>query len=164
MRLFHGPPPMVLMQHRTIASARFGGSFPPILRLETFEIHTVFPHLSSLALTKNLSPNLLAELRGAALVSISTYARRRVHVCADGKCFAQKGKAPVTDAFPLIFQMPSSWRFFAANSSSVSTPASSSALYCLSSSTVLDAPPACAGAAVCAAEAAPVSGAPGAIN
>ena len=37
------------------------------------------------------------------LVSISTYARRRVHVCVDGKCFAQKGKAPVTDAFPLIF-------------------------------------------------------------
>ena len=41
----------------------------------------------------------------------------------------------------MLFQMPSSWRFFAANSSSVSTPASSSALYCLSSSTVLGAPP-----------------------
>ena len=54
-------------QHRTIASSRFGGSFPSILRFETFEIHTVFLHVSNLGLTKNLSPNLLAELRGAAI-------------------------------------------------------------------------------------------------
>ena len=54
-------------QHRTIASARFGGSFPPILRFETFEIHKVFLHVSNLDLAKNLSPNLLAELRGVAL-------------------------------------------------------------------------------------------------
>ena len=53
-------------QHRTIASARFGGSFPPILRFETFEIRKVFLHVSNLDLTKNLSPNLLAELCGVA--------------------------------------------------------------------------------------------------
>ena len=41
-------------QHRTIASAHFGGSFPPILRF------------SNLGLAKSLSPNLLAELYGAA--------------------------------------------------------------------------------------------------
>ena len=56
-----------LRQHRTIASARFGGSFPPILRFEKLEIHTVFLRFSNLGLTKNLSPNLLAELCGAAL-------------------------------------------------------------------------------------------------
>ena len=56
-----------LWQHRTIASSHFGGSFPPILRFEKFEIHTVFLRFSSLALTKNLSPNLLAELRSVAL-------------------------------------------------------------------------------------------------
>ena len=43
-----------LRQHRTIASARFDGSFPPILRFE------------KLGLAKNLSPDLLAELCGAA--------------------------------------------------------------------------------------------------
>ena len=37
------------------------------------------------------------------LVSTSTYARRRVPCLTVGKCFAQKGKAPVTYAFPLIF-------------------------------------------------------------
>ncbi len=57
-----------LRQHRTIASLRFGGSFPPILRSEKFEIHTVFLYFSNLDLTKNLSPNQLAELRGAALI------------------------------------------------------------------------------------------------
>ena len=45
----------LLWQHRAIAPARFGGSFPPILRF------------SNLGLTKNLSPNLLAELCGAAI-------------------------------------------------------------------------------------------------
>ena len=72
-------------QHRTIASSRFDGSFPPILRFEKIEIlrsrwrrrsltdaacplrvHTVFLRFSNLALAKNLSPNLLAELYGAA--------------------------------------------------------------------------------------------------
>ena len=53
--------------HRTIASARFGGSFPPMLRFEKREIHKVFLRFPNLALTKNLSPNLLAELRGEAL-------------------------------------------------------------------------------------------------
>ena len=56
-----------LRQHRTIMSARFGGSFPPIRRFEKFEIHTVFLRFSNLDLTKNLSPNLLAKLCGAAL-------------------------------------------------------------------------------------------------
>ena len=56
-----------LWQHRAIASLRFAGSFPPILRFEKFEIHTVFLHFPNLDLTKNLSPNLLAELCGAAL-------------------------------------------------------------------------------------------------
>ena len=54
-------------QHRTIASSRFGGSFLPILRLEKFEIPTVFLFFSNLALTKNLLSNLLAELCGIAL-------------------------------------------------------------------------------------------------
>ena len=49
-------------QHRTIASARFGGSFPPILRFEKLEIHTVFLRFSNRDLTKKLSSNLLAEL------------------------------------------------------------------------------------------------------
>ena len=57
-----------LGQHRAIASLRFAGSFPPILRFEKFEIHTVFLHFPNLDLTKNLSPNLLAELCGAALI------------------------------------------------------------------------------------------------
>ncbi len=57
-----------LGQHRTIASSRFGGSFPPILRFEKFEIHTVFLHISTRDLRKNRLPNQLAELRGAALV------------------------------------------------------------------------------------------------
>ena len=51
----HQGPRGGIRQHRTIASARFGGSFPPILRF------------SNLGLTKNLSPNLLAELCGAAI-------------------------------------------------------------------------------------------------
>ena len=53
------------------SSARFGGSFPPILRFETFEIHKVFLHVSNLGLTENLSPNLLAESCGAALEFIT---------------------------------------------------------------------------------------------
>ena len=57
----------LVRQPRTIASARFAGSFPPILRFEKLEIHTVFLRFSNLGLAKNLSPNLLAELCGAAL-------------------------------------------------------------------------------------------------
>lgn len=45
---------------------RFDG-FSAILRLEKFEIHRVFLRFSNLDLTRNLSPNLLAELRGAAV-------------------------------------------------------------------------------------------------
>ena len=55
-------------QHRTTASTRFGGSFPPILRFEKLEIHTVFLRFSNLDLTKNLSPNLLVELCGVAFI------------------------------------------------------------------------------------------------
>ena len=75
----------LVRQPRTIASARFAGSFPPILRFEKLEIlhsrwrrrsltdaacplrvHTGFLRFSNLALAKNLSPNLLTELCGAA--------------------------------------------------------------------------------------------------
>ena len=75
----------LVRQPRTIASARFAGSFPPILRFEKLEIlrsrwrrrsltdaacplrvHTGFLRFSNLALAKNLSPDLLAELCGAA--------------------------------------------------------------------------------------------------
>ena len=78
-------------QHRTIASARFGGSFPPILRFEKFEIHTVFLRFPNLDLTKNLSPNLLAELRGLAkqevkkLKNISIWFENgKIHAIIDG--------------------------------------------------------------------------------
>ena len=57
----------LVRQPRTNASARFAGSFPPILRFEKLEIHNVFLRFSNLGLAKNLSPNLLAELRGAAI-------------------------------------------------------------------------------------------------
>ena len=53
-------------QHHAIASARFAGYFPPNLRFEKREIHKVFLRFPNLALAKNLSPNLLAELRGVA--------------------------------------------------------------------------------------------------
>ena len=56
-------------QHHAIVSARIGGSFPPMLRFETLEIHKVCLRVSNLALTKNLSPNLLAESCGAALAN-----------------------------------------------------------------------------------------------
>ena len=56
-----------IRQHRAIASSRFDGSFPPILRFERFEIHRVFLHFPNLDLMKNLSPNQLAELCGAAI-------------------------------------------------------------------------------------------------
>ena len=62
-----GTPLVLLGQQRAIVSARFAGSFPPILRFEKFEIHKGCLHFSNLALTKNLSPNLLAKLRAAAL-------------------------------------------------------------------------------------------------
>jgi len=53
--------------HRTIVSARFGGSFSPIPQFEKFEIHTVFLRFSNFDSTKNLSPNLLAKLYGVAI-------------------------------------------------------------------------------------------------
>ena len=61
---------MNFRQHRTIVSTRFAGSFPPILRFEKLERHPVFLRFSNLALTKNLSANLLVKLRGAAFVQI----------------------------------------------------------------------------------------------
>ena len=47
---------------------RFDG-FSAILRLETFEIHNVVLHVSNLDLTRNLSPNLLAELCSTAFIN-----------------------------------------------------------------------------------------------
>ena len=44
------------------------GSFPPILRFEKREIHTVFPRFSNLVLTKNLSPSTAADLIRASLI------------------------------------------------------------------------------------------------
>ena len=46
--------------------ARFGGPFPPILRFEKLEIHKVYLRFPNLDLTKNLSPNQLAESCGVA--------------------------------------------------------------------------------------------------
>ncbi|MBO9083267.1 MAG: hypothetical protein J7E02_23370, partial [Escherichia coli] len=63
---------LYLWQSRTIASAAFSGSFVPILRFETFEIHPVFLHISNLGLEQNLPPNALVELYGFAL-------KRRAH-------------------------------------------------------------------------------------
>lgn len=73
--------------------ARFGGPFPPILRFEKLEIlrsrwrrrsltdaacpsrvHKVFLHFSNLALTKNLSVNLLAKFCDAALEIFKNWA------------------------------------------------------------------------------------------
>jgi len=67
---------MNFRQHRTIVSTRFAGSFPPILRFEKFEIHKGCLHFSNLALTKNLSADLLAKLCGAAFVQIFPPAQR----------------------------------------------------------------------------------------
>ena len=76
-----------LGQHRAIASSRFAGSFPPILRFEKFEIHTVFLHFPNLDLTKNLSPNLLAELCGAALDKNRIHRRWMRFLCySEGAC------------------------------------------------------------------------------
>ncbi len=58
---------MVLRQHRTIASAGFGGPFPPQIRYEKLEIHKVFLHFHNKFVMQNSSPNLLAELCGIAL-------------------------------------------------------------------------------------------------
>ena len=49
------------------------GSFPPILRFEKREIHTVFPRFSNLVLTKNLSPSTAADLIRTSLTVHSTY-------------------------------------------------------------------------------------------
>ena len=47
---------------------RFDG-FSAILRLEKFEIHRVFLRFSNIDLTRNLSPNLLAELCSTAFIN-----------------------------------------------------------------------------------------------
>ena len=65
-----GSTPLFGGQHRAVVSARFAGSFPPILRFEKFEIHKGCLHFSNLALTKNLSADLLAKLRVVALFLI----------------------------------------------------------------------------------------------
>ena len=53
-------------QHRTIASAVFGGSFAPISQFEKLEIHTGFLRFPNFILEQNLSPKSLAELCGVA--------------------------------------------------------------------------------------------------
>ncbi|MCI6604942.1 MAG: hypothetical protein MSC56_03445 [Clostridiales bacterium] len=53
-------------QRLTIAPADFAGSFPPMLRFESHEIHNVFLRASNLALAKNPSPKSLVELFGVA--------------------------------------------------------------------------------------------------
>ncbi|GEM_PF-3877075 len=58
-----------LRQHRTIAAVRFGRTFPSIRQFEKREIHTIFLHVSNLDWRKNPLPKLLAELRGAALIT-----------------------------------------------------------------------------------------------
>ena len=58
-----------LRQHRTMGAAGFGGSFAPIVQYEKWEIQKVFPHFPYFRLGQNLSPNLLAPLCGAALIS-----------------------------------------------------------------------------------------------
>ena len=57
-----------IRQHRTIAASAFAGYFSPIHRFEKLEIHKVFLRFSNLGPTKNLSPNALAELCGAAYI------------------------------------------------------------------------------------------------
>ena len=53
-----------------MGAAGFGGSFAPTVQYEKREIHPVFPHFSYFRLGQNLSPNLLAPLCGAALISL----------------------------------------------------------------------------------------------
>ena len=50
----------------------FGGAFAPIVQYEKWEIHPVFPHFPYFRLCQNLSPNLLAPLCGAALITQQT--------------------------------------------------------------------------------------------
>ena len=45
------------------------GSFPPILRFEKREIHTVFPRFSNLVLMKNLPPSTAADLIRTSIIS-----------------------------------------------------------------------------------------------
>ena len=49
------------------------GSFPPILRFEKREIHTVFPRFSNLVLTKNLSPSTAADLIRTSLRALRAF-------------------------------------------------------------------------------------------
>ena len=53
------PAPLAESQNRS--SAAFAGSFAPMLRFETLEIHRVFLRISNLALSQNLSPKALAD-------------------------------------------------------------------------------------------------------
>ena len=70
-RAYGGINDRIVRQRRTITSSRFDGSFPSILRFGKSEIHTVFVRFSNLDLTKKLAPELLAELRSAALILFS---------------------------------------------------------------------------------------------
>ena len=56
------------------SSAVDGGSFSPNLRFEKLEIHKVFLRFPNLALTKNLSVNLLAKFCDAALEIFKNWA------------------------------------------------------------------------------------------
>ena len=49
------------------------GSFPPILRFEKREIHTVFHRFSNLVLTKNLSPSTAADLIRTSLRALRAF-------------------------------------------------------------------------------------------
>ena len=64
------------------------GSFPPILRFEKREIHTVFPRFSNLVLTKNLSPSTAADLIRASLTKTcrvtTVCAKQKSKVCSTG--------------------------------------------------------------------------------
>ena len=70
-----------ISQHCAIAPSRFDRSFPAILRFEKFEIHAVFQHFSNLDLTKNLSPNRIAELRSAAITPSEREGASFLHNC-----------------------------------------------------------------------------------
>ena len=81
------------------------GSFPPILRFEKREIHTVFHRFSSLVLTKNLSPSTAADLIRASLELTAILAQnlpQMGEIHAIGKAVSQrpeKGAAVATAEF-----------------------------------------------------------------
>ena len=59
--------PVLLRQHRTIASASLRRLFAPLLQFEKPEIHTGFLRFPNFELGQKSCLRLLAELRGAAL-------------------------------------------------------------------------------------------------